>query len=410
MRRTGLALALLGGTVAVQAQVDNLRITEVDPATGEVEVTNVGDEFTTSVNRPFCHRFVYQNNIPANTLFGAGGIQTFSLNNLDASASDLWIYRSSPFGSAANLIQGLQYGAPVSGRAGLASGDDKWSGADSVAPVPPSGMTLSWDGFGNTAFDWYVDETPSLGSAEMETPGTIPPSTAFPAGVQDFESLLLGDTVSVIQNWPVVDSSPTGAFTIRTVSDVLGTTTPRSMDSSQWLRIHDADPGDVQNRFYGPTIEAVVESNYEWRFFNAVEAPPPASGDNYPRYTIQHIDGGFANTWGIEYRNDGVYLVVIGSGGTPASTLIQASTYPDDLGVWQEVSLMVDFGMDTVSASIDGQTPVSLPINLAATADATRFRFCYRGEGVGNVGTFLLDDVSVAVDDPRLIFANGFEE
>ncbi len=408
MRRKILMISMLCGAGPSLAQVDNLRITEVDPATGQVEITNTGNAFVSSTNRPFCHRFFYQNVINASTDFAAGGIELFSLNNLDPSSTDLWLYRSSPFGSASNIVHGLQYGGGPTGRAGLASGVDLWSGAASFAPTPPAGMTLAWDGFGNTAFDWYVDETPSLGSADSDATGTVPPSTAFPAGTQDFEGLLLGDQLSVLQQWPIVNSSPTGVFTIRTVSDVLGTAGPRG-NSTRWMRIHDADPTDVENRFYGPTITAPNPANYEWRFFSAAEAVPPASGDNYPRYTIQHAEMGFANTWGIEYRADGVYLVVIGSGGTPAATLIQSSSYPADLGVWQEISLLVDFDNATVSASIDDQTPVSLPIDLAPTADPAVFRFCYRGEGVGNVGTFLMDDVSVSVDDPELIFSNGFE-
>ena len=214
------------------------------------------------------------------------------------------------------------------------------------------GMTLSWDGFGSSAFDWYVDETPSLGSADTSPFGTVPSSMAFPAGQQDFESLLLGDPITVIENWPVVDSSPAGAFTVRAVSDVLGDTIPRGT-STQWLRIHDGDAGDVENRFYGPTINAAVESNYSWRFFVAPEQAPPASGDNFPRYTIQHATTGFANAWGIEYRNDGIYLVVVGVGGVPAEALITTSTYPDDLGVWQDITLSVDFEAATVSAVID---------------------------------------------------------
>ncbi len=402
-----LLAAGLAVSMGVSAQVDNLRITEVDPDGDQVEVTNVGDPFTTSANRPFCHGFDYFSNIPSGTQFDAGQARLFTVNNLDDPATDLWIYRSSPFGNSNNIIHGLQYGAGNIGRAALASGIGLWSGAETFAPAPPAGTTLAWDGFGNTSFDWYVDETPSLGSADPDDFGTVASTLAYPSGTRDFESLLLGDLLSVIQDWPIVDSSPPGAFTVRTVSDVMGVPSTRGT-STQWMRIHDGDPADVQNRFYGPTISAPELSNYEWFFFAAPEAPPPASG-NFPRFTIQHSDGGFANAWGIEYRLDGIYLVVIGVGGVPAEILMESSTYPDDLGQWKELALMVDFDTNMVSATIDGGAPVALPINLAPSANPAEFRFCYRGEGVGNVGTFLMDDVGFAATQADTIFRDSFE-
>jgi len=58
----------------------------------------------------------------------------------------------------------------------------------------------------------------------------------------------------------------------------------------------------------------------------------------------------------------------------------------------------VSFVDDTVSATVNDEAPVSLPINLSATADRRQFRFCYRGEGTGNINKMLIDDVSVAVN------------
>ncbi|MEM9533623.1 MAG: hypothetical protein AAGA23_22060 [Pseudomonadota bacterium] len=410
MNRKLEVLILLTLTTSASAQVDNLRITEVDPATGVVEVTNLGPAFTPADNRPFCHLFDYQNAITPATPFAENGIETFTLVNLNSTASDLWIYRSRSFGTASEIVHGLQYGGGMQGRAGLASGPGvgQWSGADSYAPTPPAGMTLAWDGLGNSAFDWFIDETPSLGSGDVDNSGTVAPSQQFPAGVQDFEGLMLGDPVTVIQNWPVVDSSPAGAFTVRTVADVLGDITPRG-DSNQWLRIHDTDLGAVQNRFYGPTIEALDPASYEWRFFVAAEVAPPATATSFPRWTIQHVDNGFVNTWGIEHREDGLHLIVTADGGTPGEALIAASTFPDDLGAWLEIALTVDFEAGTVSATIDGGTPAALPI-APPTADPARFRFCYRGEGEDNVGTFLLDDVGITVIDADFVFANSFEE
>jgi hypothetical protein len=54
--RMALVIGLIG-TLTVYADVNDLRITEVDPATGQVEVTHTGSAaFTTSTLLPFCHR------------------------------------------------------------------------------------------------------------------------------------------------------------------------------------------------------------------------------------------------------------------------------------------------------------------------------------------------------------------
>jgi hypothetical protein len=54
-----------------------------------------------------------------------------------------------------------------------------------------------------------------------------------------------------------------------------------------------------------------------------------------------------------------------------------------------------------VSARVNDGPPVSLPISL--TGDKEVFRFCYRGEGAGNQGVMLVDDVSVAVGAAQVI-------
>lgn len=398
-------LMMAYGSLAL-GQVDNLRISEVDPAADTVEITNIGGAFTTGASHPFCHRFDYASSIASGTTFDVDEARLFQATGLNDGSSDLWLYRQAPFSTAANIVSGLQYGAGGLGRSGLASGVGLWSGADSFAPTPAAGNTLAWDGFGDTAFDWYEDETPSLGFADSTLPGVVPAAQRYPAGTQDWEAVLLGDDLTAVEQWPIVDSSPAGAFTVRAVRDVLGVTGPRG-ESTRWMRIHDQDPDDVQNRFYGPTIAAPAVDSYVWSFWVNPERLPPEDSDNYPRFTIQHANGGFANAWGIEYRSDGAYLVVIGVGGDPA----EAFLYGTELGEWAQVDLTIDFQTNTLSASVDINPgpPVQLPIDLDVSADPNAFRFCYRGEGTGNVGTFLMDDVSVLVNAPDELFEDDFE-
>ena len=68
---------------------------------------------------------------------------------------------------------------------------------------------------------------------------------------------------------------------------------------------------------------------------------------------------------------------------------------PLPTGVWTKVTLAVDFGAGTVSADLNGGTPVSSAIAPSAVVDPSRLRFCYRGEGEGNIATLLLDDMTL---------------
>lgn len=92
--RTGVALAVAMVTqVYLRAGIADLRITEVDPATGEVEVTHTASTaFTTSSALPFCHRLNYSSVVPANTTFGPGESRSFVVAGLNRLDSDLWLY------------------------------------------------------------------------------------------------------------------------------------------------------------------------------------------------------------------------------------------------------------------------------------------------------------------------------
>ena len=73
------------------AGIDDLRITEVDPAGDRVEVTHFADtSFTTSSALPFCHRFNYASNIPSGTSFGPRESKTFTVSGLNDTSSDIW--------------------------------------------------------------------------------------------------------------------------------------------------------------------------------------------------------------------------------------------------------------------------------------------------------------------------------
>ncbi len=386
-------------TGVVSAQVGNLEISEVNPATDQVEVHNTGGGFTTVAARPFCHRFNYVSNVPSGTSFAADQHRVFTAGGLNNLASDLWLYTSSPFFDGNNIIHGLQFGGSSTGRSGLAATQGLWEGgASNFVPLPSGGASIAFDGFGISPRDWYIDETPTFGTADATTAGVLASGLGDPMGTDNFENMSLGDEVIAITDWVIVNSSAQpGIFTVRAVNDVLGSVTPRN-GSTRWLRIRDQEAGAEQNRFYSPNINPASTSNYTWTFFvNIEETPPTAGAANRPQLTIQHDNGGFANAWGVEFSSTGADLIVTGIGGAASSTPIYSLSSPTGLGDWVKIDLTADFGAGTVSASVNDAAAGSLPISL--TGDSALFRFCYRGEGTDNVNTMLLDDVSVAITE-----------
>ncbi len=175
MQRT-FFLSLLAVSTA-HADIEDLFITEVVPSTGQIEVTNTGDEaFTTQVAMPFCHRFSYGTSIPMNTEFAAGESKVFTANFSNPSHSDLWLYRdSSGFGNASNILNGLNWGGNAVGRTKIACDVGLWDGTTSTAPLPPEGMALLLTGEAGTAAGWTVGE-PDLGS--FSAPVVIEPLEA----------------------------------------------------------------------------------------------------------------------------------------------------------------------------------------------------------------------------------------
>ncbi|MEM7203615.1 MAG: hypothetical protein AAF628_25350 [Planctomycetota bacterium] len=383
---------------ACTAQIDNLRITEVAPASDQAEVTNTGPAFVTPVDYPFCHRSTYTSVIPAGTSFAAGEAKVFTVTNLDDNDSDLWLYRARPFGVAANLVHGVKFGPAASvGRSGVASSVGLWPSVTAFAPAPGAGQTLAYDGIGNGPSDWYVDDSPSLGAADPVATGTVPTGLAVLSGTDDFEAVPLGDTARALTGWVIVDSgTAAGDFDMHVIGDVAGASTPAPVaGSTKWLRVRDQDASAAQNRFYSGFLDTQGTAlSYDMTFYvNPLELPPAAAA-NKPRVTVQHrlFAGGVTNAWGIELDASGASLVVLSDGGPVSSQALGALT----IGTWSEIVLSIDFAGGVASATLDGGAAVSAAIAPAATVDATQLRYCYRGEGVENVATLLFDEISFA--------------
>jgi hypothetical protein len=400
------------GTIRVNAtlfrEVADLRITEVDPATGDVEVTNTGPALTTGAH-PFCHRLGCSSEIPAGTTFLAGEVKVLSVPGMNPKDTDLWLFRTFPFTDPNNLVHGVKYGPQAGvGQTAVAVAAGRWPSTQAFSPAAPSRTTLAYDGFGYDPKDWYIDETPTLGGPDFTPPGTVPtsltrlsgstegqPPVFVLSGMEDFEDVLLGDEVTALAGWSVGNTSRTaGVFTARVVSDAAGVVAPRGI-STRWLRIRDQETADERNDFYTPAIDPPGDiAGYSWTFWiNIEETPGP--GPQYPRFMIQHGNDGFENAWGVELRPDDVCLVVTDFGGVPSTECALGRLAP--LGDWLMVAIDVDFDLGVVGLSIDDESVAVLPIELRRTAPEGGFRFSYQGSGVGNTGTTLLDDITVRV-------------
>ena len=161
-----ISAASLGFFNTSSAAMEDLWITEVDPASGEVEVTNIGSEpVTTTSALPFCYRFSYSAAVPSGTTFGVGESKVFTIASLNGTDSDLWLYTAGSFSNANLITSGLKWG-PQSGvgRTTIASNAGKWSGNDSFVDVPPAGQTLQLTGADPFAASNWTTGEPNLGS------------------------------------------------------------------------------------------------------------------------------------------------------------------------------------------------------------------------------------------------------
>ena len=383
-------------TASAFGQVDNLRITEFEPSTGVVEVTNTGPDFNTVAEHFFCHRLDCLSIIPLGTSFDIDEKKLLFVAGVNAADSDVWLFSQGPFTDPDNVVHGLKYGPQVAvGSTPVATSAGLWPNNAAFTPTAPGGMTIAWDGFGFDPLDWYVDETPTLGADDSTTSGYVPTNLDAPSGFQGFESILLGDEFTAMTGWQLTDTANPGLFTTRCVSDVNGVVAPRPGSlSTRWLRIR--DQSFLTNTLCSPAVTPVAPIDYTWEFYINNEQTPPSAAIQFPRLMIQHTaPAAFEDVWGIEFRQTQVLLVTTSLAGTPTSAVLFDLADEFAVGEWVKITFQVSFSTGNLIARANDGTAVSIPIAPSVSVDQQEFRLCYRGDTAGNRHTLLLDDVSI---------------
>lgn len=247
-----LAIRTLRGTAAltlaaqfaasVQAGVNDLRITEVNPATGQVEVTHIGaTQFTTASSLPFCHRFNYFTVIPANTTFGAGESKVFVVAGLNTTDSDIWLYRDGNFTFASSIITGMKYGPAANvGRTALAASVGLWPSASAFVPAPAAGQSLQPVSIEATRTTNWFSGAPTLGSFSPVQIQILRFTNAGSAFILEFSSPLsasahrLESRANLSTNVAWIESSPTIS---NTAPNQFQITIAKSTNTNEFFRI-----------------------------------------------------------------------------------------------------------------------------------------------------------------------------
>jgi hypothetical protein len=225
------------------------------------------------------------------------------------------------------------------------------------------------------------------------TPPPIDNQIVWPSGTQTFQDMTDGDDATRITDWAIVTGGP--SFTVQAQS---GPARPGS-SSTRWLHVLDSDAAG-SNRFYSAYATApTTPTGYSWTMYVNLESTPPTSGSTRPKLAVQHQRsvGGPLTMWGIELRDTGAYLVTLDAAeAVIAEELLYTLSGETAVGEWVRLDITVDFDQNRIFAAYNDNPSVSLPFAIAPNMLANMFRFCYRGNGTGNVMQLKFDDLTLS--------------
>lgn len=167
--KTLIRVSILFVSALLSSSFAQVLISEVDPATGQVELHNTGSEAVDVTSMFFCNRPAY---IPLSALDVVSGETTIEPDGYlvltwDAIATDdaeLGLYSSPNYNSADAIASYVAWGSAGHGREGVAVEAGIWT-AGAFLDMPAEGQTLSHvDMMGMNSENWAAGE-PSLGAA-----------------------------------------------------------------------------------------------------------------------------------------------------------------------------------------------------------------------------------------------------
>lgn len=175
-----MLLSFVLATLAI-ADVNDLRITEVQPDADTVQVTNVGvDSFTTGADLYFSHLQQTGSTIPTGTSFASGESKSFAVTSLADIDGDIWLYLTANFASPSEILSGLRYGGtlPINNDVSVAVAAGIWPSTGDFVANPGAGQSIRATGYPSTTpSEWTVgtpDFTAFIGSG-VEITNPLPP-------------------------------------------------------------------------------------------------------------------------------------------------------------------------------------------------------------------------------------------
>ena len=142
----GLLLLLVGFQMATAQIV----ISEVDPATGTIELHNIGMEAADASGLILCNRPAYQavgelEVVSGDLMVPADGLLVVVWDAVAAAEAELGIYIDNQFGNAESLISYIEWGSAGHGRESVAVEAGLWS-EGSFLDTPEEGQTIAMTG------------------------------------------------------------------------------------------------------------------------------------------------------------------------------------------------------------------------------------------------------------------------
>jgi len=212
-----MILGLILMLTTQNAQAQNIRLLEVNPATDEITLKNFGSSAQNVGSWWVCSLFVYQqiNNLnitSGNMMMMPNDEITLTGFSLNDSSSDLGLYNSSSFSSSTAMQDFVQWGAGGQGRENVAVAKGIWTAGDFLSSTGPfvyqgdgtqNGLgfwtTLSLDEFLNASqIVLYPNPTESIITLENLSQHDI-------SGIEVFDTF--GRKIDTFSNLNIVDKT-----------------------------------------------------------------------------------------------------------------------------------------------------------------------------------------------------------